>query len=389
MITEGFEKRLEELRYSLPFPNDYPFINHWLVDILKRLKVSGTGTFDDVIRELEIEFARIEQESLKRFRIHMVINAIPEADFSPLNFSFEDAEIKIRKIEDLDSIFSQPEIVNLIERESEEVGYHYPIENRLCLSVSYIARNRHYAQKIAEDIRDFTLALIELSNHRSIPLFRLGGPIVDSAISNLDSVLSVIIDEEENSTYLFFNNEKLDASKTPVNREDILTAVEKYIRASPDGQQILRNAFSAHHHGITEKRPGFAFIYFWTSIELILGKKDDLRHPDMLNWLFRLIHDQSLIHEFELAQLLEIRNDLLHEAMYHRVGNYQANLIRIYAARILYLFLFQLADLNRDQIELFYKNYGCHKNEFKRKRSQDEAVVFDRIKTLRESRSTI
>jgi hypothetical protein len=389
MVTEGFEKRLEDLRYSLPFFNDYPLTNQWISEILKRLKDQGKNSFDDVIREMEAEFERIERESIKRFDIHVIINAMPEADFSSMSFPVDDAEVKIQLFDDLDTAVLTTQIIDMIEKESDEVGYPSPIENRLCLSISFISRNRHYAQKKGKDIQDFALSLIELANHKSIPLFKLGGSIDYSAPSNLGSVFSLIINEEEHVIYLQFNNEKLDASKTSINREDILTAIEKYMQATPEGQQILRYAFSAYHHGITEKRPGFAFIYFWTSIEIILGKRGDLRHLDMLNWLFRLLPDQSLIHEFELGQLLKIRNDLLHEAVYHRVGIFQANLIRMYSARLLDFFLFHLSDLTRSQIELFYSNYDCHKNEFKRKRASDESIVFDRIKMIRESRSMI
>ncbi len=126
-------------------------------------------------------------------------------------------------------------------------------------------------------------------------------------------------------------------------------------------------------------------MYFWSSLEQILLKDENLRHPDMLNRLYRLILTQSLVHEFELYQLLELRNALMHDAAYHRVGPYHRSLLKLFTGPILGFFLYNLADFTKDQIDLFYNNFDCHKNEFKRKRPPEAAAVFARIKGMRES----
>lgn len=105
----------------------------------------------------------------------------------------------------------------------------------------------------------------------------------------------------------------------------------------------------------------------------------------MLNRLYQLIIQQNLIHEFEIDHLLELRNAIIHDAAYHKVGPYHRSLIKLYVESILGFFLFKLSHLTRSQMELFYKNFDCDHSEFKQKRSPEDEVVFDLIKTLRES----
>jgi hypothetical protein len=381
MVTEGYEKRFDAIRYSFPPYGASPAMDFSLVGVMKNLKARGASTFAECLEEMEKEFVRIEQQPIIRYDVHMVLNIVSFEDLPDLTLQLGDASVLIRSTQKLGGIFSNDDALAKKREIEQRVGFRYSLDNRLLLTVSLPARNAYYAAKIAMDIRDFVLAIVELSKHeRSMPIIS-SGPI--GAIDNLDSTIGFIFDETNAFHQAFYRSEKLDDVTISIDQDSVTEAAKKYSKASPDGQHIIRRAFSAYHQGITEESPSFAFMYFWSSLEQILLKDENLRHPDMLNRLYRLILTQSLVHEFELNQLLELRNALIHDAAYHRVGPYHRSLLKLFAEPILWFFLYDLADFNRDQIDLFYNNFDCHKNEFKRPRPPDEAVVFQRIKLMR------
>jgi hypothetical protein len=384
MVAEGYEQRLDKICYSYPPSGSSPIADFSLIEVMKNLKGRGASTFAECMEEVEIEYRRLEELPLIRYDVHMVLNVVPFEDFLPLTLSMGDATVQIRSTQELRTVLSNEDVLAEKRKIEKKVGFRYSLDNRIFLTVSLQARNAVYAGKIAVDLRDFVLALIDLSKHeRSMPLLS-SGPI--GAIDSLDSTIGFILDEKSGYHGALYQSENLDDVTISIDRDAVIEATDKYSRASTDAQQIIRRAFSAYHQGITEKNPSFAFMYFWSSLEQILLKDDNLRHPDMLNRLYRVILNPSLLHEFEIGQLLELRNALIHDAAYHRVGPYHRSLLKLFTEPILWFFLYDISDFNKGQLDLFYNKFGCHKNEFKRPRSSDEeAAVYARIKKIRES----
>lgn len=383
MITEGFEKKYDDLRYAFP-SGPSPLKDPALDQAVENLLGRETATFNDCVKALEENLHQIEQIELRQFHVHMILNATPDMDFNPVRLSVGDAVVQIRLIPALSPEFGKPEVIKDIRRIQQAVGFQIISGNRLVLSVSIEARNEFYAKKIAEELKDFTLGLIDISNHyASNPVTIIGVP---SPIDTIDAILIFILDETGDYHGAYYTDEKPKDSSCSIRAEHLTETVRKYSNAPEDVQIILRQGFSAYHHGIIEKRPAFAFMYFWSGLEIILLKKKRLDHHSMLNRFFRLLMEQKSIHEFELDQLLGLRNQLMHEAAYHLIGQYQRNMLKGYVESALEFFLFNLSHLTRSQIELFYKQFDCSPSEFKRKHSPEDIIVFDLIKKLREQK---
>ncbi|WP_440950240.1 hypothetical protein [Methanosphaerula subterraneus] len=381
MITEKYEERFDEIRF-LPYPNPSPLMDLTLSGVIIKLKENGASTFEEFRKKMDEEIHQLNQQELIQYHVHMILNAIPEDTFVPLTFSLGDTTIQIQNVRDLDSVLSHEKFLVEKNKIEELVGFQFPMENRLCFSVSLPARNEFYASKIAQTMRDFFLGLIEWTNHyHSMPIL-VSGP--NEPIDTLDSSIGFILDENHTFHIAFYTAESLRGIRCPIDNDSISNAIHHYSLASNDGKQVLLGAFSTFHYGITESKPAFAFMYFWSSLEQILLKENALRHPDMLNRLYQLIIRQNSIHEFEIDHLLELRNALIHDAAFYRVRPYHRSLIKLYLDTILGFFLSELSPLTLRQIELFYKKFNCHPSEFKRKDSPEDAVVFALIKKLRD-----
>lgn len=383
MIGERFEEQFDAIRFASRVPCASPstLADFTLTNAIKGLRESGATTFDDLLKEMDKEIGNLAQRPLIRFDVHMVLNAIPEEGFSPLTLAVGDTNVQLRKTQDIDKVFSHAGVIAERDKIRQRVGFEHPIWDRLCLSVSLQARNDWYAVKAAQEIRDLLLALIELPIHeRSMPLWN-NGPT--DAIDSLDSTLTFVLDETGTYHGACYGYETPLARRLRIDSKGLRDSLDRYSAAPADTQEIVKRAFSAFHHGVTEKNPAFAFIYFWSSLEQILLKDKDLKHFPMLQRLYRIVIAPNLIHQFELGQLLGLRNAIIHDAEYYRVGPYQRDLIKLYTESILHFFLFELADFTTDQIRLFYKEFNCHKNEFKRPRPPDEAAVFQRIESMR------
>lgn len=384
MVEEGFEQRFDDIRFSprLPCASPSELADFTLVNAIKGLKQSGSVTFHDLLGEMDTEIANLERRPILRHDVYMVLNAVPEEGFSPLTLAVGDAEVHLGKAQDIDEALSRADVVADRTKIAERVGFEHPIEGRLCLSVSLQARNDWYAGKTAQEIRDLVLALIELPMHeRSMPLWTSGST---DAIDSLDSTVSFILDEKGGYHGGYYSYENPRARVIHIDRDSLIEGANRYSRASPDAQPIVRRAFSAFHHGITEKNPSFAFIFFWSALEQILLKEQNLDHFSMLQRLYRVIVRPSLIHEFEIGQLYKVRNAIIHDAEYYRAGPYHRNLIKLYTEPMLRFFLLNLADFNRDQIRLFYQKFDCQKmkRKPKHKHGKEEAAVFDRIREI-------
>jgi hypothetical protein len=381
MIEEGFEKKFDDLQYAF-YSQGSPIQDGPLGHIITALVGSQDPTFADCVRLLEEKILEIEKINLRRFHIHMILNASPAMDFSPMILPAGGANVQIRHISDLSPELHNPAVIDEVRAIQERVGFHFLSDNRLVLTVSIDARNKFYAAKIAQQLKDVTLGLIDLANHHSSnPITIIGVP---GPIDTKDAPLIFILDDEGEYHGAFYTDEKPKDSDCPIDVVFLTESMRKYSNAPPEVQETLRQGFSAYHRGIIEKDPAFAFTYFWACMEKILLKTKELDHHSMLIRFFRLLREPKLIHEIELNQLHELRNYVSHEAAYHLIGQYQRNLLKMYVDNAMKFFLFNISDLNKSQIELFYNNFGCHRNEFKRSRPSDEATVYARIKSIRE-----
>ena len=383
MIERGFEKKYDNLRYAF-YSHISPLGDPTLDLAIQSLLGKETATFEDCVRILEDNLHHIEKMDLHHFHIHIILNATPDMNFTPLELPVGDAIVQIRHISDLSPELHNQAVIDEIHSIQQIVGFRYLSDNRLVLSVSIEARNKFYATKIAKQLKDFTLGLIDISNHYSSnPLTIIGVP---GPVDTIDALLTFILDETGDYHGAFYSDDNPKDSSCSISAEVLTETMRKYSNAPKDVQVILRQGFSAYHHGIIEKEPSFAFMYFWSCLEIILLKKKRLEHHSMLNRFFLLILEPKLIHEYELDQLHSLRNQLLHEAGYHRIGQYQRNMLKRYVESALEFFLFNLSHLTKSQIELFYNEFNCHPSEFKRKRRPEDTVVFDLIKKLREQR---
>lgn len=380
MHEEGFKEQFDQLRYAFPRSHN-PMTDFTLNPVLSKLPKGTSATFGNLVGLMQEKVNEIGKLPLQPFNIYFITDSQPDSSFSSLTVTLDDIIIEVKRIEDFKDTLTDESFV-IKQKELEEfIGIAYPANSVHCIHMEILARNHHYAiQKGIQYVR-FILGLIGLVNNFQ-NMFMTFSSFSMCYNKSPSPVLLFVGNKDKNCIdILGWKYDKVQLN-CPVNLVALDQICSVYVKGTLDSRDILFSAINSFYTGLHEDNENYAFLAFWASLERICLYDLSLSHDKVLNRVFSIFRHPRKINEFELTRLLRLRNEAIHSWKYDAIGEYERDLIKNYTELMIDFFMWNLMQLNKSEIELFFTKFHCTQKELDH-HQQSDIKVFNLIKKLR------
>ncbi|MGD9937529.1 MAG: hypothetical protein AB7S61_08670 [Methanoregulaceae archaeon] len=344
-----FDRKLRGLRITLPRKLDGVILPIEVAAAAKRQQISSYSELKTIFQQFVTDLSRRPR---RRYRCLIPVNV----NFHGVPFSYADKNIKITAypFSEFREILSGPEIEEGI-RQAESFDLNIDFSDFTVFETEVYARNSLYAEGISYQFVKFILGVLAfLLTFHSYSMRLLGtiGPITD-----INQGLFFVFEEESFLHPVAFSLIESGVEVHPVSAQQIqtvITMLQKYRQASPPVQTIVVDAFSAYHEGVTEKRVGHAFFFFWTCVELLALKHERLSEwkvRQRLRCIFMNITTQMAL---ELDRFYSVRNKIAHRAKFASVSEFDRDRMKFFTENFLDYFITNMMQLRIGEIHKKY-----------------------------------
>lgn len=368
-----FSKRLKGLRYTL---SSEPFFGPFPLKVARKAKLQGVTTLADFKLLFEGYLQNIAEEPLLQYRCLIPVNVT--FDGEPNALRTDDVCLNIVPYSKVADLFDQSAIREVCTEAHDEHGLYSDFSGFSIVDIRVRCRNSLYAEAVSSQYTNFVLGLVTLlltRGHYSMRLMGEIGPIID-----LNYGFCFVFENFENSEYKYA--EAHNAIKTsPADHKlslgqisSLNRAFELFHRASRKMQATIIDAVEAYHAGATEKRPGFAFFFFWTCVELLCLKEASIREVKVKERLGCIHKDKSPPLELELERFYSLRNKLVHTSEYSTISEFDRDRLKFYTENLLLFFLSNLMEYRKDEINDVYEYLCLGSSQIERRKRTVEIV---------------
>lgn len=363
-------RQLRSLRYSFPpgfmgmaFPNP----------ILREAKDRQIKSVAELKEIAFNHLSKIKLEPEKEFLFRFPANFLFEG--KDLDLKNKHAQVRVKHFSDYPDISANPKNDETNRSPLKTSWSSNDFVSYSVIEIQVHARNRIFAENLAKWYLNFILGVVSFvlkqgsfslipdKGEREILDLRYG-----FCFTFEDGIFGDFI------TGNFTGNPPKVYDLRADNRDELIQIFNKFQSTSSSIQEVLLDAFSWYLEGMTQKLPGFSFLFFWSSIERLCLKEagiPETRVKRILSSIFESITD---LERMEIERLYKIRNTTVHNAGYSAVTDYDRDIVRWYNENLLSFFVWSLTEYTPVEIQDLYDYLCLDVTQFKRKQRMMQIV---------------
>lgn len=351
MLDNQFQRKLNKIRYFFTSENDV-CLGTELNSIFKELKESDEHSFDKFKEKLEVQLEKIKKDvKTQIFNLYYPVNIKTDEEITQFNFRKFGIELKIVDYEDIKQLLNSKDVL-------EKFDGYVNFQKAKCkyIHVTIRARNEIYAQQIATEYVNLILGFLAFSHHYGKGKITIMG--IPKPLTQLRLKYIFIFSEDRFLNYYYFGD-KSDFKKIyELRKEDIKNLnifINNFNTANKRVKKIILGAISSYYQGLLEREINHSYLYLWTALEIICLKNKGVPHAEIIKRLKSILINSTPLQEHKLDRLYSLRNNLIHNADYNHITQYDRYLLKMYAEAIISFFIFHLANkYNVSQINTIF-----------------------------------
>jgi hypothetical protein len=369
----NFQTKFERIRYKPDERAPALFFAEPYNSVLRDLKKNNERSFSKFIEKLEDKIVEIGNTLPQKFELYYPIPI--RWSEPPEEHILDDVNISFHNPDDICDILSNNHLNEQILRFMKENDCRFSPDRYRYLKVSIFARNVYYAQfhatryvKLVAGLASF----LSLMRRSQITVNRIPYPYLDLDVSLIFSFKSGKYQS------LDFVSTNLGKDQLELDHDQIVIVnqfLNDFNDCSPKIKNALISGFSALFSGLTENRSGYAFFNFWSAVEIFCLKDVSITETEIKKRLTLPPLNRNEIDRYKIERLYNIRNQIVHNAEYETVSEYDRNLMKYYADNFIEFFINRLMKVRADELRQIWQYLSDDEANLRKQKELIERVI--------------
>lgn len=354
MSDNDLKMKLNHIRYSFGSINNI-LHDHVLISTFKELKENNEYSFLQFKDRLDNKLNEIKSKiAIQKFELFYPINISTTEKIDSIKYG--DIEINILDFSEIKEKLESKDVSDKFKQKFEKNKYKY-------ISIPIWARNINYANEICAKYANLILGLIvNFQNYGESKFTIIGG---HKPLTELKLLYLFVFNENKFLNYYFDEvYDDINIKLCVLEKKDVIEInklIELIQKADKKVEDIIIRAINCYYLGMSEKRIRYSFLNFWTTLEILCLKNKSVRENEVIERLKSILIDTTPLEEHKIDRLYSLRNNLVHNADYDKIDQYDRALLKNCVEQMMDFFILNLSKYDFSKINSIF--YFLHKSD--------------------------